>query len=86
VAPQRPHQARSVEAKQVGDCEASESSLVLRRREGQRERKEERAATSVLERERLLVAIMGGGHTHEQGRMDHERLVCAAIVGTDGPD
>jgi hypothetical protein len=28
----------------------------------------------------------GGGHTRERGRMDHERLTHAAIVGTDGPD
>jgi hypothetical protein len=45
------------------------------RREGQREREGERAAAaaSVPEKERLLMAIVGG---RERSRMDRERLPC----------
>jgi hypothetical protein len=42
-------------------------------RDGEREREGERAAALVPEKERLLVAIVGG---RERRRMDRERLPC----------
>jgi hypothetical protein len=73
VAAQRPCPARSGEAEQVGE-EA--------RREGQREREGERAAASVPERERLLVASVPE-REDTRGRMDHKR---SNYRDTDGRD
>jgi hypothetical protein len=52
------------------------------RREGRREREGERAAASVLERARLLGAIVGGHGSGERRRMDHERLARLARTAT----
>jgi hypothetical protein len=70
VVAQRPCPARSGETEQVGE-EA--------RREGQREREGERAAASVPERERLLVASVPE-REDTRGRMDRERLARATTV------
>jgi hypothetical protein len=78
VAAQRPCPARSGEAEQVGE-EA--------RREGRREKEGERAAASVPERERSLVASVPemdrvGGWTHVGGWIASG----ATTVTTDGRD
>jgi hypothetical protein len=54
----------------VGDGEA----VRKKRDERDGEREGERATASVLERERLLIAIVGGHGSGERRRMDHERL------------
>jgi hypothetical protein len=74
VAAQRPCPARSGEGLGTARQRGRSETRGTERGGG------ERAAASVLERARLLGAIVGGHGSGERRRMDHERLARTATV------